>query len=338
MRCNLVAASQYSFIVNTTDHGTWRRIRHYSAKAKFRKNPDPASPFEKRDDQRFVREYPTHPLFQSAVLSVLSHYYERLQNEFGGELKNVRAPTIERETEAFRVSQDALHRWICEAIVVSPDGGAEYSLGVLGGFFIEWYAAHVDRGRHVAGEIIKEIESSAIGKFLKPAPNRTLVLRGCRVLVPPEVRIRPGEEFLSEAEMRGRRSVGEWAEACAEAGRLAGLPRADGRPWWAARDPSGAAPPAWVDRAPPAGAARRRDPAAPAPAPDNVAALDDLFDVLADDVAALRAERAARTCPAGGGPAGELADADVDALLAGEWAPPAAPRGRAAFSLDDVYA
>ena len=46
------------------------------------------------------------------MLSILTHYYERLQNEYGGELKNVRSPTIEAETDIFRISQDSLFRWI----------------------------------------------------------------------------------------------------------------------------------------------------------------------------------------------------------------------------------
>ncbi len=325
MRANLVAASQYSFIVDTTDHGTWRRIRHYTSKAKFRKNPDPSNPFEKRDDQRFVRQYPTDPQFQTAVLAVLTHYYERLQTEYGGELKNVRSPTVERESEAFRVSQDALHRWICEAIVVSPECEVEYPLGVLGGFFTEWYTTHIDRKRHVASEIIKEIESSAISKYLKPAPNRTLVLRGCRVLRPEEMALRPGEEFLNEAEMRGCRSAGEWADACAEAGPMAGVQaRADGLPWWAARAPS-------AEKAPTRGEVKgRADNVRPDQQDDDVASL---LDTLADDEALLRAERADRPAP---DEATVLDDADIEALLETGWVAPA--RNTEDYSIDDVYA
>ena len=230
MKANVVAASQYSFIVNTTDHGTWRRLRHYTSKTKFRKNPDPNNQFEKLEDQRFVRQYPTDPQFQTAFLSILVHYYERLQNEYGGELKNVRAPTIESESEIFRVGQDALHRWISQSIVLSPDCTSEYSLGVLGGYYTEWYTTNIERKRHVAGEIIKEIESSAIGKYLRPAANRTLVLRNCRVLTSEELSLRPGEELIVDIESRGGHSLDEWT---AVAGGLSG--RRDGRRWWEMR-------------------------------------------------------------------------------------------------------
>jgi len=197
MHCNYVAASQYSFLINSTDHGTWRRIRHYTSKTKFRKDPDPTNEFERADDQRFVREYPNDPRFLSAMLSVLSHYYERLQKEYGGELKNFNAPTVEAETEIFRVSQDTLHRWICERIVSSP-GAEDVPTSVLGRLYVEWYAARITRegDRHVMSEVIKEIESSAISRFLKPAPNRTMVLQNCRILEEKEVSPREGETFM----------------------------------------------------------------------------------------------------------------------------------------------
>jgi len=208
MKSNLVSASQYSFIVDTTDHGTWRRIKHYTSKTKFRRNPDPNNPFEKKDDPRFNKEYSEDPRFLSAFLGILVHYYERLQSEFDGRLKNVPCPTIDHETEVFRVSQDSLHRWICECVVVSPDSNIDYPLGVLSGLHHDWYSNNIERRRHVAGEVIKEIESSALSKYLRPAPNHTMILRGCRVLTADDMDPRPGEEFISVAEQ----SNNEWIQ------------------------------------------------------------------------------------------------------------------------------
>lgn len=326
MRCNFVVASQYSFIVNTTDHGTWRRLCHYTAKRKFRKNPDLNNPLEKKEDQRFVREYPNDPQFLSSMLSILGHYYERLQNEYGGELKNVRSPTIARETAKFRVGQDALHRWICETIVISPKCETEYPLGVLGGHFTEWYNTHIDRKRHAAGSIIKEIESSAINKYLVPAPNRTLVLKGCRVLLGDEMALRPDEELFSEVELRGGRSSSEWTGACAEADNLIDAVRADGRPWWEARTPAAASPRQNEDNDP------RDDGDGDVAAEGAPAAADEdeLIDLMADDERVLRADRPAPR-PAPG------ADALVDVAEILERGLVAPPAGRPNCSLDDVY-
>jgi hypothetical protein len=313
-----VAASQYSFIVDTTDHGTWRRIRHYTAKTRFRKNPDPTNPLEKKDDQKFVRTYPNDPEFQAEVLSLLVHYLERLYNEYGGELKSVPVPTIERETEEFRVSQDTLHRWLCESIVVSPDCDVEYSLGVLGGYYTEWYSIHIERKRHVATDVIKAMESSALAKFLKPAPNHTQVLRGCRVLTADDLRdlkeiiLRPGEEFLSVIENQRVQNVHKSLEAFADVLQARG-----GQAWWAAR-------------------AESPDAARTAHRPDAREDADSAFEngvFENDDEQILRAERPAvvrkRTEAA-------LDDAEIDTLLATGTLPDVA-RYAAAYTLDDVY-
>jgi hypothetical protein len=236
MRANLVAASQYSFIVNTTDHGTWRRLRHYVSKARFRRDPDPSNPFEKADDQRFVREYPSDPQFQSSVLSILSHYYERLQNEYRGELKLVRSPTIDGETDVFRVGQDSLHRWISQSVVLSPDA-ADYTLAALGGHYVDWYAANVERRAQAAGGVLKEIESSALSKYLKPGLNGAQILKGCRVLTPAEPTMRAGEEPIVAVEARGGRTA---AEAAAEDAAATGKRRN----WWDARARAQSRPPA----------------------------------------------------------------------------------------------
>lgn len=197
MKCNFVVASQYSFIVNTTDHGTWRRLKHYTSKTKFCANPDPNNPYEKKDNQDFNLKYSSDPNFLSSMLSILSHYYERLQKEYGGELKNVPCPTLDIETELFRVSQDAIHRWICESIVVSPYNDVDYDVGTITNNYMDWYKIHIDRKAVItANTFIKEIMSSAISKYLKPAPNRNVVLKGCRILG-TETSLREYEEYIS---------------------------------------------------------------------------------------------------------------------------------------------
>ena len=315
MRANLVAASQYSFIVNTTDHGTWRRLRHYTSKARFRRDPDPTNPFEKPDDQRFVREYPSDPQFQSSILSILSHYYERLQNEYRGELKQVRSPTIDTETEHFRVEQDALHRWICQHVVAStPENGAmDYPLGTLSALYAEWYSKNIERRHHTAGAVIKELESSALCKYLKPGLNGTLILRGCRILTTEDVALRDGEEFLAVAEARGGRTA---AEIAALRERAA----ADPRPWWAARSPSVAAPlpdsfikftDDKVQCARPAMA-----PAAPIAERGQVRMLSDTYidGLLGEMSESLASESLAGDLQAGDLQAGEFYDAATDAV------------------------
>jgi len=302
MKVNVVAASQYSFVVNTTDHGTWRRLRHYTSKVKFCKNPSESCAFEKREDQRFVRQYPDDPHFQSAFLSILVHYYERLQADHGGELKNFHSPTIEKESEVFRTGQDALHRWICESVVLSPDSAAEYPLGVLGGHYTEWYGVHIERRRHVAGEIIKEIESSALSKYLHPAANRTLILRGCRVLTSDEMALRPGESFLNTPDPRGRGDFGTPAVDPLELRQ---------RRWWLGRNEIGVSP-------------KHSLPPAPGDADD------DWYCCGADDVEVMNAGRPKPPEPVASEPL-KMNDDEIDAILSPKYQP------RPTFTDEDVF-
>ena len=212
MKCNIVAASQYSFIVNTTDHGTWRRICHYNSKTKFRKNPDLNNPFEKKDDQRYNQELPDNPVFQSRILSILVHYYERLQNEYGGMLKNVRSPTIESETDKFRNGQDALHKWICTYVVLGTEKTAkDYNLDAVAYKYNEWYSRTFNEGKKQSlVDVQKEIESSSISKFLKPSLNRIQVLKNCRILETSEPNILEGEEYILIAENKRGQQMDEY--------------------------------------------------------------------------------------------------------------------------------
>lgn len=198
IKCNFVVASQYSFIINTNDHGTWRRLKHYTSKVKFCSHPDPLNPFEKKDNQDFNLKYSSDPNFISSILSILSHYYERLQKEYKGELKNVPCPKLDIETESFRVSQDAIHRWVCEALVLSPDCGYDYDIATITNHYSEWYKIHIDRNKsNITSTIFqKDLMSSAISKYLKPSINGTIILKGCRLLN-NDLKIRENESYIS---------------------------------------------------------------------------------------------------------------------------------------------
>jgi len=182
MTSTLVAASNYNFVTDTTDDGTWRRIRHYRSKIKFCKFPDRSNPYEKKEDPRFIHEYIKDPGCLSAFLSILVYFWERLQNEYGGQIKMVECTTIERETRSYRNSQDTLHRFITERVIDSPSHMFSYNMSDVAVIFSEWYCANIDTRRHVASEMIQDLENSALNKYLGWSANRVRVLTGCRIL------------------------------------------------------------------------------------------------------------------------------------------------------------
>jgi len=318
---NLAVGQNYPFLVDTTDHGTWRRLRFYMSKVTFCPFPSPDDPYEKQEDQRFVRDYINDPNCQAAFLSILVHYYQRLQREHGGELKRVPCPTLDRGTQTFRNGQDTLHRFITETVATSPGLGLEYSLSAVATRYTEWYGVNIGRRHHVVSEIMTDLENSALQRHIRRAPNKTLVLVGVRLLSDDTRALAAGETYFGVDE-----------PAAPAPAVLA--PAAPSRPdWWAAAVARAAPTPpdldgdfVFVDDAlfVEPGAARRAAARAAAEAPGSPRGEPppDGFprfppeDVFSDP----GAEEGAPSCSAGGAPGseegesdGELGDADAPA-------------------------
>jgi phage/plasmid-associated DNA primase len=307
VEANVAVGHNFDFVITTCDHGTWRRLRYYTSKVTFVRNPDPGNPYEKRMDRRYVDQYVDDPACQEAFLAILVHFNERLAREYGGDINRVPCPTLERETQAFRNGQDTVNRFLTENVVVSPGAGFEYPLPVLAGRYHEWYDRNIDRRRHVASETIQALTNSALGRYFRVAPGAVKVVAGCRVLTAETRELAPGEYFLG-APAPGE---GEEKEAPAEeeggggAGAMAPAGGGAKTEWWEAEEP-------------------------PAPRPEEAAeAAEDaeFLAPLASDagfvepgVAARAAARAAREREAAAEEAAEQAERDeyARALVAGE--------------------
>ncbi len=149
------------------------------------------------------------PECQIAFLSILVYFYERLQKEYNGEVKKVPSPTIDKETEIYRNSQDTINRFISEMVVVCPENDHAdvlgeyppvYPLSNVADLYIIWYDSNINKlKRHVATEIIKEFENSSLRKKFHREANQTLVLQGCRILGGRggKIGLRLGEEYFS---------------------------------------------------------------------------------------------------------------------------------------------
>ena len=77
---NIAVGQNYPFVIDTTDHGTWRRLRYYKSSVTFCASPTPGNPYEKHD-QRFVRDYISDPA--GRLLQHPAHLYQRLQRARG---------------------------------------------------------------------------------------------------------------------------------------------------------------------------------------------------------------------------------------------------------------
>jgi phage/plasmid-associated DNA primase len=157
---NPVIASNFELVIDTTDHGTWRRIYMYRCKIKFCDDPDPANPREKKADPRIIREYPNDPDMLSAMLAILTHYYEIFTNEYGGLLDKIPVPTILQETAEYRNRQDTINKFIMRHIVTSP-GSQAISMVTLVAKYREWFFEQSHRHAPVT-----DVESALEGSRL----------------------------------------------------------------------------------------------------------------------------------------------------------------------------
>jgi hypothetical protein len=216
---NTVCYSNFDFIVDTTDHGTWRRIYYYKNKMSFRQDPNPDNPFEKKVDPRVIDVYPNDPLYLTANLSILVHYNTILRRDYGGDLKNVPVPTIDRETEVFRNRQDALNRFITQMMVVSPKAEA-IGLSTLASRYIEWYNRTVKQTNQSGMDVQAQFENSRIASAIERRGANVQVVVGYRVKLTPEEPI--GED---ESEIGAGKAKSYPVTMCSSAAQAAAVRR-----------------------------------------------------------------------------------------------------------------
>ena len=220
-----LSLSNFTFIIETKDQGTWRRLRYYRAKAKFCSAPDPNNPYEHKDDKRFITEFVNDPECQTAFLSILVHFWEQLQSGYGGAIGDVPCPTLARETEEYRNSQDVLNRFITERIVATSRDQT-CPLAFVSARFCEWYVYNIEAGsrRYVATEVIGDLENSVLSRYLTTAPNGMRMVSGVRVLSDADAaeELKEGEKYIG----------GRGDTAAQQAPRFGPFGEAEPEAWW----------------------------------------------------------------------------------------------------------
>lgn len=170
--CNMIATTNFSLLIPVNDHGTWRRLQHYECKTKF-VHGRPREPNEVRADpsiEDFVNDKRTHIAF----LSLLVHYYEKLHNEYGGSLKNLRPnefPTIYQETQNYRNTQDHINNFIFKRMLWSPSSEG-HSITDIAIAYKRWYETRIGtQCKYTINNIAKLFDSSRLKKYIKVCPN-----------------------------------------------------------------------------------------------------------------------------------------------------------------------
>lgn len=167
---NCIAVSNYDFIVNATDNGTWDRLLFYQCKARFVSEPDPASPYEHMKRVELTTEWPRDMNYRRAMLSILVHYRVRLERKYGGHIMRVPHPTITAETNAFRRKQDPITRFIIERVAKSPRSNT--SLRDIIDRYVAWYQEAMGRVRPKTTNLQSTFQNSRIGEYIKRMGHR----------------------------------------------------------------------------------------------------------------------------------------------------------------------
>ena len=181
---NFMGTSNYPLNINVNDHGTWRRIMSYNFKVRF-VHGTPQGKYERKADPS-IADFVDDPLTQEAYLALLVHYYEKLQNEYGGSLKNIPPsviPTIYSETQTYRNSQDHINNFIYRNIVWSPEVEMECDLSEVSMAYKKWYETRIGTSlKHSIASINGMFKRSRLSKFIIQKPNGDRIVTKHRLL------------------------------------------------------------------------------------------------------------------------------------------------------------
>ena len=194
--CLHVITTNHEMTIKTTDHGTWRRMNLYTMKHKFVRNPSKDDPFEKPIDESIAKEMAYREDLKEALMSILVEYWKSLQKDYGGNLSNVRSPTIERETAEYRYRQDILTRFICDNLVHSP--GNTCTIQDIATSYERWVENSCGKSAvPERRESMSQISNSILVKRVKQTATKILI-KDTRVLDEGDEQLSEGEEYLRD--------------------------------------------------------------------------------------------------------------------------------------------
>jgi len=192
--CNAMTLSNYDFVIDTTDHGTWRRIYYYRNKTKFCKNPN-ADRGEKPVDTKFMDVYCKDKEFKESMLSILVEWKRVLCVKYGDDLKNVPVPTIARETAVYRGTQDTMAKFISKWLIYSPFDTSNITIADVAIKYIEWYRTQTKRVL-TSLEVESLLENSCLTPNIITVDN-IKVLQHHRLKNQIDDPVREGEKILT---------------------------------------------------------------------------------------------------------------------------------------------
>ena len=116
---DVIGATNYDPKIPGRDHGTWRRFVAYRFKKTLTTNPDPNDPNQIKEDPTLLNAKAHDRNWQTAYLAMLTKYLQIFYEKYDGDMAKVilDCPTIRRETEEYRSSQDYVYRFYTSTLI-----------------------------------------------------------------------------------------------------------------------------------------------------------------------------------------------------------------------------
>lgn len=112
----ILLASNFPLVIDE-DGGVDRRMLYTVAKSVFRSEPDPENPYEKKVNREYEHLAMTNIDAANALFSILVYERCQLQKLYGSDLDKVPIPTINRETQEYKTSQNRFAYFVCSRLV-----------------------------------------------------------------------------------------------------------------------------------------------------------------------------------------------------------------------------
>jgi phage/plasmid-associated DNA primase len=207
--------SNFLPVLDSKDYALLRRIVLYNFKIKFTSHPQ--APNERQEDPQIGSKWVNDDGILEAFLSILVYFYGQLQLHYGGNIKLVKSPTMEAETQAYFNKNDYVNKFITNMMVESPNVDSQIPLSQVAIAYRSWLSAieNIDKKTHHDTNTIQlEFMDHPIiqKRFLKIGPDGSASLVKCRILSKDNMALGPDEASLNVVEQKAAVYGAEVAE------------------------------------------------------------------------------------------------------------------------------
>jgi phage/plasmid-associated DNA primase len=195
--------SNFLPVLDSKDYALLRRIRLYNFKIKFTESPQ--APNERLEDPNIGSRWVQDDGILEAFLSILVYFYEQLQLMYGGNIKLIRSPTMEAETQEYFNKNDYVNKFITNMLVDSPNTDSQIPLSQVAIAYRTWLSSveNIDKKTHHDTSTIQlEFMDHPLvqKKYLQINPDGSASLVNCRILSKDNMALGPEETSLNVVE------------------------------------------------------------------------------------------------------------------------------------------